>query len=448
MSAAYVQKVANLLKGAASTATPGSKDDRPWDHGWSLSEYRESERATLSSPDGPVKLSNDGKRQFAEAVGILMAREEVRVRWDKEEVWTIVGSLIVHTASSNLSDEAIQRHVLRFSSVSPALNVFPLANIRWDGPPIAVAGAVVGRAGAEVQDMICTVSQITDETFLEQLREYVAKEAGMNRNAAIFACRTDGQSRKAHAEASRRFQSIADLALLLVDDREELGMYSLRGKANRPGVRGSTIDRSVVEHSLKSMRRELVAEPLVISTFNAGRHVYWTSADPFPLEVLLRAEPVYAAVRDTLTITGPVATRLSVSSRWFAEAFWAEANDDAALALGVALDALLGSKSGLPGRAMAERFALLDPVPERRQDRAKRYLEIYGVRSSVAHGGQSRQLDDYKYIRAVENDVSWTARRLLALHSSFNPASQSEFDAVFEGLRWGTEKWPVPTNVD
>jgi hypothetical protein len=164
----------------------------------------------------------------------------------------------------------------------------------------------------------------------------------------------------------------------------------------------------------------------------------WSAGCP-----LHRLDAVYAGVREALTVTGPIAMRLDVSARWFAEAFWTDDRDDAALAPGVALDALLGSKSGLPGRAMTERFALLDPVPGRRSERAERYLEIYGVRSSVAHGGQSSRLDDYKAIRAIENDVSWAMRGLLALHSAFAPSTQTEFDEVFEGLHWGTAECHV-----
>jgi len=66
---------------------------------------------------------------------------------------------------------------------------------------------------------------------------------------------------------------------------------------------------------------------------------------------------------------------LRVAARWFAEAFWSTDHDDSALALGVAVDALIGSRSGLPGRAMRERFALLESEPEKRASRAKRYEE-------------------------------------------------------------------------
>jgi hypothetical protein len=449
MSAAHVQKVADLVWRAAATVSPGTEEDEPWDYGWSIPDYRESQQAALSGPGGPRKLSDDGKALFVEAVRVLLSREEVRARWHKDEIWIVIGSLIIAASSNGVSQDEILEQIRRLFDAPQALNVFSLANIRWEGTPVIVAGAVIGQAGVEVRDAICVAAQVSESPLSEQLGEYIDLEAEGRQYSAIFACRTDGQSRKAHAEARKQFHSIADLALLLASDREALGIFSLRGNTNRPGVRGSVIDRSAVTSIFGgAMRRELVAEPLVISTSSAHRQVYWSSAEPFPLEKLLRIDSVYASVCEALTIAGPVASRLDVSARWFAEAFWSKAKDDAALALGVALDALLGSKSGLPGRAMAERFALLEPTPERRSDRAKRYLEIFSVRSSVAHGGQSSRLDDYRFVRAVENEVSWAARRLLALHSLFKPSSQTEFDAIFEGLRWGTEKWPVSSIDD
>jgi len=66
------------------------------------------------------------------------------------------------------------------------------------------------------------------------------------------------------------------------------------------------------------------------------------------------------------------------------------ATDDAALALGVAMDALLSGQRAMPGSALADRFAMLADDPLQRRNLVAEYLASYQVRSSVAHGGRSR----------------------------------------------------------
>jgi hypothetical protein len=134
--------------------------------------------------------------------------------------------------------------------------------------------------------------------------------------------------------------------------------------------------------------------------------------------------------------------RLKVAGKWFSEAFWASNHDDAVLALGVALDALIGSKSGLPGRAMKERFALLEDNPQQRSDRAKRYDEMYSVRSTVAHGGVSSRVNT-DFVRGFEREVTWTAWRLISLQEDFSITTDADFESTFDGLKWGTVAWPA-----
>jgi hypothetical protein len=187
---------------------------------------------------------------------------------------------------------------------------------------------------------------------------------------------------------------------------------------------------------------ELAFQPLVISsTFGIDRSVHWYSADPVPLdELLVDAGP------DRLTTAAldnaPISRRLRVAARWYADGQWSRDADDAALALGVALDAIVGSRSALPGRVMAQRFALLDADPARRRDRVARYNEVYGVRSAVAHGGESPRLTEEGFVRSVADDVRWATERLLEFGNAFPSTTEAALDSSFEALALGTGTWP------
>jgi hypothetical protein len=138
----------------------------------------------------------------------------------------------------------------------------------------------------------------------------------------------------------------------------------------------------------------------------------------------------------------PVTDRIKVAARWYSEALWAAQEDDAALALGVALDSLVGSRAGLPSREMKERFAFLESDTALRARRSARYQELFSVRSSVAHGGSSSRLETPGYIKAMAADVTWTAHRLLRLYQAFKPDTEKALEQVFDGFRWGTLEWP------
>ncbi len=111
------------------------------------------------------------------------------------------------------------------------------------------------------------------------------------------------------------------------------------------------------------------------------------------------------------------------------------------LALGIALDALIGSRRGLPGYAMRERFALLEPDVAKRAKRARRHAEIYSARSAVAHGSKSEALKEPGFVRQVASDVVWATYRMLALDELCSPTSDRHVDDCFEQLRWGTKLW-------
>jgi hypothetical protein len=91
---------------------------------------------------------------------------------------------------------------------------------------------------------------------------------------------------------------------------------------------------------------------------------------------------------------------------------------------------------------MAQRFAFLDDAATRRHKLVSRYQEIFGVRSAIAHGGRSSALDEDGYTRAVAEDVTWAARRLVQFDAAFAPTTEAAFEEAFEGLIFGTVTWP------
>ena len=91
---------------------------------------------------------------------------------------------------------------------------------------------------------------------------------------------------------------------------------------------------------------------------------------------------------------------------------------------------------------MRDRYALLDAAPVGRPERAKRYDEIFGVRSAVAHGGTSSRVSESGFVRKIQGDVTWAARRLLCVEKAFGEDLANNLDRLFDQLRWGMIDWP------
>lgn len=71
----------------------------------------------------------------------------------------------------------------------------------------------------------------------------------------------------------------------------------------------------------------------------------------------------------------------------------------------------------------------------------KEYLDLYQMRSSVAHGGQSSKLSKEGFIKDFSAFMHWIAWRFLAVQDTFNPSSDAAIDALFNDLRWGVKSW-------
>jgi hypothetical protein len=121
---------------------------------------------------------------------------------------------------------------------------------------------------------------------------------------------------------------------------------------------------------------ELASVPLHVDAFDGERwHFQWINAEPFPLGQLLNQEYLHEAVTSCLK-QNPISNRIRIAARWFAEAHYSLADDDAALALGVAMDAMLTGPRAMPGSAVADRFALLAEDSNDRRERSFRQVTM------------------------------------------------------------------------
>ena len=443
MNPEKIQEQAIRFTLAAAETAQIAPDARPWDYGWCVEDYRRSADAAISSPQGPIRLSLDGVRATEELHSLLAKRLQVRECWDLEELWGLLASIVSVVYLSAKKEERATELIGRILSTQPSLVVFPISNISWNSAPMKVGKkTVIGTLDSTFIEAIAALGGRA-RSHKGQVADYL--DGLTNRHPRVgFATLVRGQRNKADSQAERRLQLLVDLTILLVPDKNDRNLWSLRGDTNRPGVRGIFLDRSAVEAGLSESgdQVELYATPLIIDGVGESRRHRWRHEDPIPLSDLLQEKLLRDAVERCLEQEGGILRRLHVASRWFADSYWASIPDDAALAAGVALDALLGSKSGLPGRAMRERYALLEADAAIRPRRAREYWEFYSVRSSIAHGGESSRLGDSGYLRSMQELVSWTAWRLLAAQARFAISSENELEALFEDLRWGIRHWP------
>jgi hypothetical protein len=120
------RSVVELLSYAASEIVPAPGFE-PWDYGWCVPDYRRSAEAALSSPDGPVALRGDGLAAWEEAGSLLLTEKQVQERWDSEEFWEVLASLVVAASQSNDPATFVRRAVGRMRRVGPALTLFLVA---------------------------------------------------------------------------------------------------------------------------------------------------------------------------------------------------------------------------------------------------------------------------------------------------------------------------------
>lgn len=446
MRSVDIDSIVELLAAAASEVIPALGRE-PWEYGWCLEGYRHSDEAALPSSQGPVTLSNNGIASWEKAAEALLRQQQIKDRWDTGEFWGLLASLVIAASERANGLSFLKKNVNLLRTIGRALNIDLIANAEWNRAPTDFGDIIIGDADSTFLEFVnrragrrsSAGSEAGEKWLKEQVEPRISSEDG--RRPVAMACWTVGQSTLADREAGRQLRNLLDLTVLLERDLKKYKVYR-RGETNRPGIRGLTLDRQAVERGLTGPARlELVSMPLQFSALTSGQHgARWYSAEPFPLGELVSQEYLRKALVSCLK-QNPISNRIRVAARWFAEAHYASADDDAALALGVAMDAMLSGHRALPGNAMADRFALLSDNSSERPKLVKSYLEFYGVRSSIAHGGRSSRLDQSDFISDYQTSVRWAAWRLLSLHDTFAPDSETEVDSLFDNLRWGVQNW-------
>lgn len=440
--------VLSSLMHAASGVIPAPGRE-PWEYGWAFEDYRRSDSAALPGVDGPVCLTTEALASWETGLEHLSKENSVRLRWDDEEVGGLIASLTVAASAYDLDErrQFLTEALRRIRSAGPAFVTQLISNVAWSGGPVQLGDVLIGEADEALFEAAEEVAAgrpvIGDVERRRWMESQVQPRVTALEDLPVAACGwTTAQYSKGVKEAERRVREVLDLPLLLERNLAEHKVYR-RGEINRPGIRGLSLDRGAIEHALKdnTLSLELAAVPLIhTDVFSGPNPVHWYSAEPLPLGTLYQQPYLRRAVQRCLTDT-PVARRLRVAARWFAEAHYANASDDAALALGVCLDALLGGTRALPGSAMGDRVALLARDASQRRTTRKAYKDFYGIRSSVAHGGQSNKLtgDALRDAFSLSHATAW---RLLDFEDAFRPTSDDHVDEIFDDLRLGIAAWP------
>jgi hypothetical protein len=440
------RSITELLTSASLNVMPAS-GRKPWAYGWAFSDYRHSDQSALEGLHGPVTLNNEGIDAFEEAVTRLLKEQKIRDRWDVEEFWWMLASIVV-IASEEGGDpnDFIGEEVEALRTVGPALTIQLISNVVWNQPPLLLDNAVIGDAGIAFVEFVNASARRRSQVSSELARKWLDKEIlprmADNGDAppAAIACWTVGQENLADEQTERQLRNIVNLAILLEHDLRAHEAYR-RGETNRPGIRGLTLDRGAIERGLKkSARLELASSPLRVSSLGAEGGTSWFNAEPLRLGTLLAQQYLRDGVESCLKVD-PVSNRLRVAARWFAEAHYTLNDDDAVLALGVAMDAILSGQRALPGSVMADRFALLTPDPKQRRPLITKYMEFYSARSSIAHGGKTSKLAEPSFVDEYQKAVHWAALRSLALRDEFKVQSEKDVEALYDDLRLGARSW-------
>ena len=409
---------------------------------WMLAEYRQSSERAFHDFDGALTITDAGIPALEAAMTALLGDQQVKLKWRDEDVWTTVLSLLAaahHNKSIDL--EAALRQI---RNPPPVRQVAALANVTWDEPPRTLGNVAIAHicTSAEASSLASTLDIGSEKAaalvrHLEQLLDQIGEH--------VLATATSArQGELAHDDFKRTVKDLLGLTVLLSPNLDANGIFSMRGSTNKPGLRGTTLDRTALGRVLTgNSSGELSAQILTITGWSAGTSLRWYSAEPLPLARLLDAElsPVIQGILET---QDAIAQRLRVASRWYARAFWSDEEEDAALAASVALDSLLTGKEALPGAVSKNRFAMLERDVSARAARFERYEEVYRVRSTIAHGGDAtRRLKAMGGVRSMLADVRWVANQILALREMSQPASDAAFKDLWEAMQWGTLPWSL-----
>lgn len=450
-------KQEEILEKLVSAATGRELcDRRAWLYGWAVETYRRSSEAAIPYiGEQSVSLSADAVAEYEVAMQHLLELSPVKESYDHEELWALVASLIgsVPFGHRDTVTALIQRRLSLLISAPPSVIAFPLANVAWSGPPLLIGDLLIGICDERWIHALASLSVRPSEEVIPDKVWWVGDESTSAQTAdsedalppsVAFAMRSRLQSRRAFDAASEVFTDLLSLALVFESDLDQRGLFSGRGDSHRPGIRGLTLDRHALSFYNRMFANSLGAE-LAATSFTAGflgKQVvhHWYGEDPFPLEDLLVSGSRASDINDILQSNSSIAGRFRTAARWHAKAHWSADPEDAVLALGIALDALLGESGGSPGRVLAERFALLERDKHKRPERYKQFSgEFYPARSSVAHGSRSSLLGKSGFVRFMAAEMRWAFAQLHTRTKERRDATETDHRTLFDQLKWGLQ---------
>ena len=410
--------VAHLVR-AAQGRRP-SDNPQPWTFGWSVEDYRRSDTAAIAIKGGAVGLTPEAVMEFESGVRSVLSRG-LADRWDESELWAEAAAAVARLPTRTESAQARGVEAWLSDVLSPADTVvaFAISNVEPPAVPVSMGNLVVGQVGDEWLKAVHKVARLRPTIRRTSDVWWLAAEAHDGPPVTAFAGWLPARGVRAVSLAEQLFDDFIAAALLLEPHPGALDLWSMRGDAYRPGVRGISIHRSAInEHEIA--RRELNAQIVFADSRGQRPTVRWLGERMFPFDRLL--QPARRPFVEYI-LTGPDALgrRLRTGARWYAKSHWSATPSDAILALGIALDALLADPGGSPGRVLIERFALLEAEPAKRKDRAREAKRIYEARSAVAHGGESSRAKQPHFVR----DAQEAFRRIVGCCSRSGPPQVS-----------------------
>lgn len=408
-----------------------------WDYGWCTPEYRNSPDAAATGPDGMrIKFSREGVVALELGIQNLIGEHRIASAWDSDELWGVLTNMIstlpMPASEKDLRSE-IESRLSKLVDRGGTFVAFEVANVAPPSSCLTIGHSVFGPAGDK---WAVTAQEVAPSRTLSSQFAQLWPARRPNEGATVYGTWVSAYGEKARRQSEERFHDTIALSILLEREPSDHRLFSGRSDSHRPGVRGLTIDREALER-LAGAGPDLAASVLSVDPTGFGLSTYWWGQDAFPLERLLRQPGRLATVTGLIEQDTNIARRFRTAARWYAKAHWSKQTDDAVLALGIAFDALLGERGGLPGRALTDRFAFLERDCSLRADRAKRFGEIYSARSAVAHGASSTSADDPAFVKEMARDVRFAAIRLLDLTRSRRVESEQSVRELFESLKWG-----------
>lgn len=435
MASRRVNEIVGALSFAAKDRIVVSGQS-PWNYGWGVEEYRASGRALIEhNAATAVRFGDDGLRAFEAAVRQLLSMDKVTTRWEVEEFWGVVASL-VGTLPLNVSDphDLVAGCVELLLSADTTNVLFEVANVEWSGNPIRLAEVlVVGRGDSKFD----TAFRRLRHSMMTPISGKDGYFPDATNDDVFFGAVVNSMGMKAKADAESLFNTLVDVCLLFTMDPSSHELWSLRGDFTRPGVRGLKMHRQSLSASSDArVKRELAARIALSSILGKSSTFNWFDSTPFPLWKLLAPPTLRKRILRRISSSGELSRRVQVAAAWHARAHWSLSVDEAILSLGIAFDALLGEDSGPQRRELAERFALLRPKAERQDAYALFSETYYTARSTVAHGRSWKAEGAVELVRKMSGDLRRTALLVEQLAVRHNISTNAEYSRYFHGIKW------------